>query len=82
MAEAVNEAIDSIMTQTGEQDRLYIEKVFYECNHDVVSTVLKILDKDDITPKQTRNMFDDMRDILDAKATVFQNMLESQRRKT
>jgi hypothetical protein len=80
LQQSVNDAIDSIIVQTGNQDRLLIEKLYYECKQDVVSTVLILLDKVDVTPKPARNIFDDMRDILDAKAVVFQNMMEANRK--
>lgn len=63
-----------ISDQTGIDDLLYIERVYYECKQNQIETILKLL-KVETPVTKPRTLFDDLRDICDAKDTIFQEFL-------
>lgn len=64
-----------ISKQTGVSDTLLIEKTFFECGSDVGATVLKLLNHEYVErPKPERTYFDEIREILDEKDTIFQDL--------
>ena len=69
------ELVDIIKSQTGVSDELQIERVFYECNGDIVKTIMKISNIDDNTSviKKENNVFDNIRAIVDEKEKIYQN---------
>lgn len=69
------EIIDIIKSQTGVSDELQIERVFYECNSDIVKTIMKISNINDNTSvrKKENNVFDNIRAIVDEKEKLYQN---------
>jgi hypothetical protein len=70
------EIIDIIKSQTGVSDELQIERVFYECNSDIVKTIMKISNINDNTlliNKKENNVFDNIRTIVDEKEKIYQN---------
>lgn len=69
------EIIDIIKSQTGVSDELQIERVFYECNSDIVKTIMKISNINDNTSvrKKENNVFDNIRAIVDEKEKIYQN---------
>jgi hypothetical protein len=71
---------DIISKQTGVTDMLLIEKTYYACDSDVAQTILTLMDVVYEKPaKKPRTLFDDIREIVDEKATVYQNMLNHQK---
>lgn len=69
------ESIEIIKSQTGMSDELQIERIFYECDSDIVKTIMKISNINDNTITQTRenNIFDNIRAIVDEKERIYQN---------
>lgn len=63
-----------IRTQCQEQDDLTIERVFHECNGDVVKTLLKLANAPEEQEKP-KTIFDEIRTICDDKDTVLQEKL-------
>ena len=68
-----------ISKQTGVDDLLHIEKIYYECNKDEVATIFKLMGiampnirGEKLVHEQT--VFDDLRVICDEKDTIFQRM--------
>lgn len=71
---------DIISKQTGVTDMLLIEKTFYACDSDVADTILTLMDVNYEKPaKKPRTLFDDIRQIVDEKATVYQDMITHQK---
>lgn len=76
-----NDVISIISNQTNIDDTLLIEKTFFECNSDIGSTVLTLMNipyKKPILKKQTE--FDEYRKILDEKDTEYQKVMEKMKR--
>ena len=72
-----------ISKQTNIEDLVLIEKTYFECDNDVGATVLKLMN---ITykskPKPPRTQFDDYREILDDKDTVYQQIVANSKKST
>lgn len=74
---------DLIINQTGINDKNLIEKIYFEYKSDTVKTILKLLEvKLPVRIEKTRNVFDDFREILDEKDTIFQEFLTKQNKST
>jgi hypothetical protein len=74
------ELFDIISKQTGVNDLLLIEKTYYECNSDNVTTIYKLLEIELPEIKQEkRTIFDDLREICDEKDTIFQEIMKKNR---
>ena len=67
--------IDIISSQTGEDDKLYIERVFMECGNDVSKTIIKILNIDTKVDKKEKTVFDEIRQILNEKDAIYFDMI-------
>lgn len=79
-----NETYKIISDQTGINDLLHIEKTYYECNGDEVSTILKLMNMSlpkTRNTKKLKTLFDDLREICDEKDTIFQEFLSKNRNK-
>lgn len=74
---------DLIMNQTGINDKNLIEKIYFEYKSDTVKTILKLLEIElPVRTEKIRNVFDDFREILDEKDTIFQEFLTKQNKST
>ena len=71
--------IEIISQQTNIKDVLLIEKVYYECDSDVCRTIYKLLNLHEKEEK-AKTVFDDLREICDEKAVIFQNILKSSKK--
>ena len=69
------EEIDIISSQTGEDDKLYIERVFMECGSDVSKTIIKILNIDTKVEIKEKTVFDEIRQILNEKDALYFDMM-------
>lgn len=81
----LTETICLISKQTGLNDLIYIERVYYECDRDEIKTIVKLMDRPYALTneeKRPRTMFDDIRQICDEKDTIFQEMLSKQKNKS
>ena len=70
--------IDIIKKQTGITDELIIEKKYYECNNSETDTIIALCNI--ATPaksEKSRTLFDEMREIMDDKAYVYQNLMNN-----
>lgn len=68
---------DIVSKQTGIDDMLLIEKVFFECNSDVGSCILTLMDiKFETKPEPISTEFDEYRRILDDKDRIYQQVVE------
>jgi hypothetical protein len=71
------ETKEIISKQTGQDDLLIIEKTYFECECDVGETVLKLLNIAFLKKtKAIRTQFDEMREILDEKDTIYQEVIK------
>lgn len=75
------EEIDIISSQTGEDDKLYIERVFMECGNDVSKTIIKILNIDTKVEKKENTVFDEIRQILNEKDAIYFDMIAKKNNK-
>jgi len=76
----MDETIQAISSQTGIDDKILIEKTYYECGSDVVATICKLLDIKTVPRndacKTTPSVFDTIRNICDEKDTIFQELMQ------
>jgi hypothetical protein len=71
--------INIISKQSGIDDLLHVERVYYECDGDMIKTILKLMEQPYVMTKEElkpKTIFDDIRSICDEKDTVFQDFLE------
>lgn len=68
------DVISIIKNQTEVQDEVYIERIYYECKSDLVSTIMKL---SNIKPPEVevkpKTVFDDIRKIVDEKENIYHN---------
>ena len=65
-----------IAKQTNIEDTILIEKTYFECGSDVGATVLKLMNIEyKSKPVPSRTQFDDYREILDDKDSVYQQLI-------
>lgn len=72
--------IDIIISQTGIQDKLYIEKVLIECNNNISSAIIKLMyptDNENTEHKtsQEPTVFEQIREILNDKEKVYYDLI-------
>lgn len=76
--------IDIISSQTGINDRALIERYYIECNNSVVDTIMKLMDyrycKEPIQKEYT--VFDNIRDIMLEKETLFLEVMKQAKGQT
>ena len=71
------ETLNVIKNQTGSTDDLHIERIFYECDGDVVKTIMTISGIQEAAPRQpisAPNVFDDIRKIVNEKEEIFRKI--------
>lgn len=69
--------IHIISSQTGIEDKLYIERVFMECNNDIPATIIKLMNLS-VEPKKPCNeptVFDEIRIILNEKNALYYDIM-------
>ncbi len=72
------ETKEIISKQTGELDLVHIEKTYFECDGDIGTTICKLQNISyESKPKKPYNKFDEIREILDEKDTIYQDYLKS-----
>lgn len=76
------EIIELISIQTMINDNELIEKIYNSCKEDVIKTICKLMEQENnitLVPEyvKKRNVFDDVREILDEKARIYQNLISS-----
>lgn len=74
------EIMDLISSQTMIDDSELIEKVYNSCGGDVIKTICTIMQQENnvtLAAEHTRkrNVFDDVREILDEKARIYQKLI-------
>lgn len=75
-----SETIDIIMSQTGAVDRLYVERVFMECENDITKTILQLMDltvEESVQKEPT--VFDQIRKILNEKDAIYHDVMAKNR---
>ena len=72
--------IEMIKIQTGINDIELITKIYDECNNNLIETVYKLLDIN-LSPLKIKELteFDIMRNILDEKDTIYQQLISQQK---
>jgi hypothetical protein len=70
------ETLSIISSQTGINDLVYIEKIFYECDGDIGTTVCKLQNIPCENKKKRSNNFDEMRMILNEKDMIYDNHMK------
>ena len=72
--------IDIIMSQTNVDDRLYVERVFMECENDISQTVIKLMNlKVEDKPKKEPTIFENIRKILNEKDNIYHDVMARNR---
>lgn len=74
------ETIELISSQTMIDNNELIEKTYISCGEDIIKTICTLMEKENnviLAPEHTRkrNVFDDVREILDEKARIYQNLI-------
>jgi hypothetical protein len=64
-----------IKKQTSIIDDLEIERIYYECKENISETILKLSLIEYSKKDEHKTMFDEMREILDDKARVYQKII-------
>lgn len=71
---------EMIRTQTSVTDNVLIERTYHECKGDIVQTIMKLSNLVSVEKEKTRNMFDELREILDAKDAILQDKIKESKR--
>jgi hypothetical protein len=78
--ELFNQNIDIIMSQTNVEDRLYVERVYMECENDVPQTVIKLMNLEvEHKPQKEPTIFENIRKILNEKDTMYHDVMARNR---
>lgn len=68
------DTLSIIRSQTGVDDDLYIERTYFECNSDIVKTIMALSDiKDNTTKEEDSGVFVNIRKIMDEKEMIYFN---------